>query len=85
MTSPSTVRIALLLPDLLGTYGDRGNATVLARRPQWRGHRAEIIAGRHRLGAGHTAAAHGVGGDAHLELADRIEVQLQLLLLAGAQ
>lgn len=33
----------LVYPDLLGTYGDRGNAVVLARRAQWRGIRAEIV------------------------------------------
>lgn len=32
----STVRIVTLFPELLGTYGDGGNATVLARRLQWR-------------------------------------------------
>lgn len=31
------VTIALLYPELLGTYGDGGNAKVLARRLQWRG------------------------------------------------
>lgn len=39
----SAVRIAILFPDLLGTYGDRGNATVLARRLRWRGHRSEVV------------------------------------------
>jgi hypothetical protein len=43
MASATTVRIALLLPDLLGTYGDRGNAIVLASRLRWRDHPAEII------------------------------------------
>ncbi len=42
MTTESTLRIALLLPDLLGTYGDRGNAVVLAQRLKWRGYGAEI-------------------------------------------
>lgn len=42
MTTDSTVRIALLLPDLLGTYGDRGNAVVLSQRLKWRGYAAEI-------------------------------------------
>ena len=37
------MRIALLLPELLGTYGDGGNAVVLARRLQWRGRPAEIV------------------------------------------
>jgi CobQ-like glutamine amidotransferase family enzyme len=37
MTEESVVRIALLLPDVLGTYSDRGNATVLAQRLRMRG------------------------------------------------
>ncbi|GAA4881272.1 MULTISPECIES: type 1 glutamine amidotransferase [Saccharopolyspora] len=37
------VRIALLLPDLLGTYGDRGNVLVLAQRLSWRGIASETI------------------------------------------
>lgn len=37
MNGPSTVRIVSLFPELLGTYGDGGNATVLARRLEWRG------------------------------------------------
>lgn len=32
MSGESAVRIALLLPDVLGTYSDRGNATVLTQR-----------------------------------------------------
>lgn len=43
MASSAALRIAVLLPDLLGTYGDRGNATVLAQRMRWRGHPAEIV------------------------------------------
>ena len=41
--SESAVRIALLFPDLLGTYGDGGNALVLRERLRWRGHDAEIV------------------------------------------
>jgi CobQ-like glutamine amidotransferase family enzyme len=41
--SESTVRIAVLFPELLGTYGDGGNALVLAERLRWRGHRAEVV------------------------------------------
>jgi lipid II isoglutaminyl synthase (glutamine-hydrolysing) len=37
------VSIALLYPELLGTYGDGGNASVLARRLVWRGIPAEVI------------------------------------------
>jgi CobQ-like glutamine amidotransferase family enzyme len=40
---PSTVRIGLVYPELLGTYGDGGNALVLARRAAWRGIDAEVV------------------------------------------
>ncbi|HLI00477.1 MAG TPA: hypothetical protein VKV06_06795 [Acidimicrobiales bacterium] len=42
-SSPSAVRIALVYPDLLGTYGDSGNATILAQRLRWRGRPAEVL------------------------------------------
>ncbi len=37
------VSIALLYPELLGTYGDGGNALVLAQRLLWRGVAAEVV------------------------------------------
>jgi len=37
------VRIALVFPSLLGTYGDGGNASVLAQRLRWRNIDAEVI------------------------------------------
>ena len=37
------VRIALVLPDLLGTYGDRGNVLVLEQRLRWRGIDSETV------------------------------------------
>lgn len=43
MSGDSTVHIGLLLPDLLGTYGDNGNAEVLQCRLRWRGFRAAIV------------------------------------------
>ena len=46
----STVTIALLYPELLGTYGDGGNAVVLAERLRWRGIGAEVVT----LGVGET-------------------------------
>ncbi len=33
----------MLYPELLGTYGDGGNATVLARRLEWRGIGCEVV------------------------------------------
>jgi lipid II isoglutaminyl synthase (glutamine-hydrolysing) len=38
----SAVTVALLFPDLLGTYGDSGNAVVLAQRLRWRGIEARV-------------------------------------------
>jgi CobQ-like glutamine amidotransferase family enzyme len=38
-----SITVALVYPDLLGTYGDGGNATVLAQRLRWRGHPAEVL------------------------------------------
>lgn len=42
MTSDSAVRIGALLPDVLSTYSDGGNVTVLAQRLRWRGVPVEI-------------------------------------------
>ncbi len=39
----SRVCIASLFPELLGTYGDGGNAVVLKKRLQWRGLDAEVL------------------------------------------
>jgi CobQ-like glutamine amidotransferase family enzyme len=41
--SESTVQIGLVLPDVMGTYGDGGNAVVLRQRLLLRGIPAEII------------------------------------------
>jgi lipid II isoglutaminyl synthase (glutamine-hydrolysing) len=41
--SESTVRIGLVLPDVMGTYGDGGNAVVLRQRLRRRGFDAEVI------------------------------------------
>lgn len=38
------VRIALIYPAVLGTYGDGGNAVVLTERLRWRGIDAETVA-----------------------------------------
>jgi CobQ-like glutamine amidotransferase family enzyme len=42
-SNESAVRIALVFPELLGTYGDGGNAVVLAQRLRWRGRAAEVV------------------------------------------
>ena len=43
MAAESDLRIAVLLPDLLGTYGDRGNAIVLGHRARLRGFAPEVV------------------------------------------
>ena len=42
MSSESAVRICSLLPDVLSTYSDGGNVTVLAQRLRWRNIPVEI-------------------------------------------
>jgi lipid II isoglutaminyl synthase (glutamine-hydrolysing) len=37
------LRIVVVYPDLLGTYGDGGNGLILARRAEWRGYPAELL------------------------------------------
>src|ERR1700727_2381080 len=39
---PSAIRLVWIYPDLLSTYGDRGNLLVLARRARLRGIPVEI-------------------------------------------
>ncbi len=43
MPADSRLTVAVLFPDLLGTYGDTGNARVLAQRARWRGIEAQIL------------------------------------------
>jgi CobQ-like glutamine amidotransferase family enzyme len=43
MSGPSTLRVALIYPELLGTYGDGGNAEIVAARARWRGQPAEVV------------------------------------------
>ena len=42
-TGRAALAIAVVFPDLLGTYGDGGNGLVLARRAAWRGIEADLI------------------------------------------
>ncbi|HWE65249.1 MAG TPA: hypothetical protein VG298_01270 [Acidimicrobiales bacterium] len=37
------LRIAVVYPDLLGTYGDGGNGLILAKRAQWRGYPVQLL------------------------------------------
>lgn len=38
-----SLSVAVVLPDLLGTYGDGGNGVVLARRAAWRGMAVDLL------------------------------------------
>jgi CobQ-like glutamine amidotransferase family enzyme len=58
----STVTIAVLAPDLLGTYGDIGNALVLERRLAWRGLSAEVLGVNPGAGVPETADIYLLGG-----------------------
>ena len=40
---PGRLTIAVVYPDLLGTYGDGGNGVILARRAAWRGIDVELV------------------------------------------
>jgi len=40
----SKLRVVVVHPELLGTYGDSGNGLVLANRARWRGYGVELIA-----------------------------------------
>ncbi len=37
------LRVVVVYPDLLGTYGDGGNGLILARRAEWRGRDVELV------------------------------------------
>ncbi len=39
----SAVAVIVVYPDLLGTYGDGGNAVILAQRLRWRGMAADVV------------------------------------------
>jgi hypothetical protein len=38
-----TITVVLVYPELLGTYGDSGNASILVQRLRWRGHEARVL------------------------------------------
>ena len=73
------VTIALVRPGLLGTYGDRGNATVLAERLRRRGFTAHVLdldrgpvpeaADLYLLGGGEDGAQSAVAADEQLRAA----------------
>ncbi|MGH9102901.1 MAG: glutamine amidotransferase [Acidimicrobiales bacterium] len=58
----SKVRIVVVHPDLLGTYGDGGNAVVLAQRLRWRGIEAEVLQAASDLPLPASADLYCLGG-----------------------
>ena len=56
------VSIAVVYPDLLGTYGDGGNALILAQRLRWRGHDAELVEVRAGQAAPSSCDVYVIGG-----------------------
>ncbi len=39
----AALRVVVIYPDLLGTYGDGGNGLILAERARWRGIASDLI------------------------------------------
>ncbi|HEY0698195.1 MAG TPA: glutamine amidotransferase [Micromonospora sp.] len=62
MGSESTLRIVWIYPDLLSTYGDRGNLLILARRARLRGLPVEIAEVRSDQPMPSTADIYLIGG-----------------------
>jgi len=74
MTRDSAVRVGLVYPELLGTYGDRGNAVVLVERARWRGIPAELVEVR---------AGHAIPDSLDIYLFGGGEDDPQLMAAAG--
>lgn len=72
--SASRVRVALVYPELLGTYGDHGNAVVLVERCRRRGIDAELV---------EIAAGAPVPGDVDIYLFGGGEDDAQVMAAAG--
>lgn len=60
--STESLRIVWIYPDLLSTYGDRGNALILARRAQLRGMPVEVLEVRSNQKLPATADIYLIGG-----------------------
>jgi len=87
MVEPVTV--VVVYPDLLGTYGDGGNARVLVERLRWRGIAAEVVTVPLGTPVPRSAAVYLLGGgeDAPQSLAAstlRAEGSLVAAVAAGA-
>jgi CobQ-like glutamine amidotransferase family enzyme len=61
--SESTLRVVWIYPDLLSTYGDRGNLLILARRAALRGIPVETVEVRSDRVMPATADIYLIGGE----------------------
>ncbi|GAB3362198.1 MULTISPECIES: type 1 glutamine amidotransferase [Amycolatopsis] len=85
----SVARVGLVLPEILGTYGDSGNATVLVQRLRWRGIPAAVTEIGHNTPIPSSLDLYLLGGgeDAAQELAAsrlRRDPGLRLAVARGA-
>lgn len=62
MTVGTRLSIGVLLPDVLGTYSDAGNAVVLARRAGWAGISADVVSITAELAPPTTCDIYVIGG-----------------------
>jgi lipid II isoglutaminyl synthase (glutamine-hydrolysing) len=58
----SALRVVVVHPDLLGTYGDGGNGTILAARAQWRGLPVALVHARSDRPLPRTGDIYCLGG-----------------------
>jgi CobQ-like glutamine amidotransferase family enzyme/UDP-N-acetylmuramyl tripeptide synthase len=58
----SALRVVVIYPDLLGTYGDGGNGRVLAARAHWRGLAVELVLARSDAELPESADLYCIGG-----------------------
>jgi len=84
----SALRVVVVHPDLLGTYGDAGNGRVLATRACWRGADVELIlalSGRPLPGAGDIYCLGGGEDGPELQAAEQLMASpLRRAVSAGA-
>ena len=84
LAKDSALSVVLVYPELLGLYGDRGNALTLLHRARWRGIDATLV----RVEAGGTVPENGdvylIGGgeDAPMLLAGKLLLEQQGLARA---
>ena len=77
-TAQSALRVIVVHPDLLGTYGDGGNAIVLANRARWRGIPVELVLSSSDLPLPESGDVYCLGGGE-----DGPQVRSALLLRRG--